>query len=317
MPDATGPIRRRMASAVGPVRRDLLSRSSSWLITSAFKSRKVTCSSSSRSASSNSRVSEAAGDRAPTEPRDDGVAVEHDARQRLAYSIGDDAAQAYRQAFFKHDDALGVLQRLAQRGERERAERADGDRTDARAALAHLIDDFLNGAVHRAERDHDRLRVLGAVGSDESAGVAAELLVEFRGKLRNQSQRPQLFVVRQVAHLGECLGSDQGADAHRVCRIENLPRLVPRQERIDLFLRRHVDTFIRVGQDEAVHADHHRTRELLGEAERLDVQVQRFLVGFRVKLDPAGVAHRHAVGMVVPDVDRRADRAVADRHHDR
>src|SRR5450755_622314 len=56
---ATVPIRRRIASAVGPVRRVLLSRSSSWLTTSAFRSRKVTGSSSSRSASSNSCVSEA------------------------------------------------------------------------------------------------------------------------------------------------------------------------------------------------------------------------------------------------------------------
>src|SRR5450631_2334505 len=59
MPDATVPIWRRIASAVGPVRRDLLSRSSSWLTRSAFRSRKVTCSSSSRPASSNSRVNEA------------------------------------------------------------------------------------------------------------------------------------------------------------------------------------------------------------------------------------------------------------------
>ena len=42
-----------------------------------------------------------------------------------------------------------------------------------------------------------------------------------------------------------------------------------------------------------------------------------FLVGFRKQLQPAGVAHRHRVGMIVPDVDRRADCAVAERHHDR
>ena len=32
-------------------------------------------------------------------------------------------------------------------------------------------------------------------------------------------------------------------------------------------------------------------RQLLGEAERLDVQVERFLVGLGEELDPAGVAH--------------------------
>ena len=72
-----------------------------------------------------------------------------------------------------------------------------------------------------------------------------------------------------------------------------------------------------MGEDEAVHAHHHRQRQLLGQPERLDVQVERLLVGLGEELDPAGVAHRHAVGVVVPDVDRRADRAVADGHHDR
>ena len=72
-----------------------------------------------------------------------------------------------------------------------------------------------------------------------------------------------------------------------------------------------------VREDEAVHADHDRQRELLGELERLDVEVDRLLVRLRVELDPAGVALRHRVAVVVPDVDRRADRAVGDRHHDR
>ena len=85
------------------------------------------------------------------------------------------------------------------------------------------------------------------------------MFLEFRGEVRNQPQRAQLFVVREVTHFGECLRPDQGADAHRVSRIENLSRLVWRKECIDLFLRRHVDALIRVGQDKAVHADHHRT----------------------------------------------------------
>jgi hypothetical protein len=35
------------------------------------------------------------------------------------------------------------------------------------------------------------------------------------------------------------------------------------------------------------------------------------------KTAPAGVAHRHRVGVVVPDVDRRTDRTVRHGHHDR
>ena len=82
-------------------------------------------------------------------------------------------------------------------------------------------------------------------------------------------------------------------------------------------LRRDVDRLVRVREHEAVHADHHRQRQLLGELERLDVQVDRLLVRLGVELDPAGVALRHRVAVVVPDVDRRPDRAVRDRHHDR
>src|SRR3954451_13843198 len=39
-----------------------------------------------------------------------------------------------------------------------------------------------------------------------------------------------------------------------------------------------------VGEDEAVHAHHHGQRELLGEAEGLDVQVGGLLVALRVEL---------------------------------
>jgi hypothetical protein len=99
-------------------------------------------------------------------------------------------------------------------------------------------------------------------------------------------------------------------------RVEHLARLEGRQVGVDLLLRRDVEALVGVRQDEAVHAHHHRHRQLLGEAEGLDVQVGRLLVGLGVELDPAGVAHRHGVGVVVPDVDRRADGAVADGHDD-
>ena len=87
-------------------------------------------------------------------------------------------------------------------------------------------------------------------------------------------------------------------------RIEHLHRLVGRQEAVDVGLIRNVDALDRVRQDEAVDADHHRHRQFLGQPERLDVQVDRFLIGLGEQLHPAGIAHRHRVGMVVPDVDR-------------
>ena len=123
--------------------------------------------------------------------------------------------------------------------------------------------------------------------------------------------------MREKAHLGEGFRADHGADRGGLRGVEHLHRIVGRQIGVDRFLLGNVDALHRVGEDEAVDADHDRHRQFLGEPERLDMQIDRFLVGFGEQLHPAGVAHRHGVGMVVPDVDRRADRAVAERHHDR
>jgi hypothetical protein len=70
-------------------------------------------------------------------------------------------------------------------------------------------------------------------------------------------------------------------------------------------------------EDEAVHAHHHGKRNGLGELERLHVQVDRFLVRFGIELDPTAVPLGHCIRVVVPDVDRRADRPIRDRHDDR
>ena len=104
---------------------------------------------------------------------------------------------------------------------------------------------------------------------------------------------------------------------NRILGVEHLHRLIRRQIGIDVGLIGHVHTLDGVGKDKAVDADHHRHRQFLGQSEGLDVQVDGLLVGLGKQLHPAGVAHRHRVGMVVPDVDRRADGAIAKRHHDR
>lgn len=49
---------------------------------------------------------------------------------------------------------------------------------------------------------------------------------------------------------------------------------------------------------------------LLRDAEGLDVQVDGLLIGLRKELDPTAVTLAHGVRMVVPDVDRCADRTI-------
>ena len=53
------------------------------------------------------------------------------------------------------------------------------------------------------------------------------------------------------------------------------------------------------------------------QGERLDVQVDGLLVGRREEHQPTGVALRKCVGVVVPDVDRRAECTVGHGHHHR
>ena len=119
------------------------------------------------------------------------------------------------------------------------------------------------------------------------------------------------------AHLRKSFRPDHRADRGGLGGIEHLHRIVGRQIGVDLLLRGDVDAFHRVRQDKTVDADHDRHRQFLGEPERQDVQVDRLLVGLGEQLQPTGVAHRHRVGMIVPDIDGCADRAVAERHHDR
>ncbi len=126
-----------------------------------------------------------------------------------------------------------------------------------------------------------------------------------------------LLVILQVAHFGEGVRPDHRPDRDRIGGIEALHGLVGRQKGVDFGLVGKIDALDRVGENEAVGAHHGRHRQFLRQAEGDDVQVGRLLVRFSEELDPARFAERHRVGMVIPDVDRRADRAVSQGHHDR
>ena len=117
--------------------------------------------------------------------------------------------------------------------------------------------------------------------------------------------------------LGERLWPHQGTDCDRIGRIEDLTRLEGWQERVDLLLGRDVDALGRVGEHEPVHVHHDGQRQVLGEAERLDVQVGGFLVGLGEEHHPPRVPYGHRVAVVVPDVDGCPDRPVGKGHHDR
>ena len=90
----------------------------------------------------------------------------------------------------------------------------------------------------------------------------------------------------------------------------DLTRHEAREECVDRFLLRHIDPFHGVGEDEAVHADHDRERHRSASRYAWTCRSTASWLELGVQLHPTGVAHRHRVGMVVPDVDRRPDRSI-------
>ena len=257
------------------------------------------------------------GDRTAAQAGDDGVVEDLDAVHRGADVGGQDAADADGKGLLQHHYALLAAESLAHGFEREGAEGDDAEDADLVAGFTHFVDGVLDRAEHRAHGDDDGVGVVHAVAADEAARVAAEERLELVAQLRNHFQRLHLLLVRQVAHFHEGFGADHGADRDGIVGVQHLARLVRRQEGVDLLLRRHVDALVGMGQDEAVHAHHHRHAQRFGELEGLDVQVEGFLVGLGENLDPAAVALRDRVGVVVPDVDRGAEGTVGDRHDDR
>ena len=80
------------------------------------------------------------------------------------------------------DDVARPRERLAQGLGRERPEGDEGNKADRDPVGAHLVDHVLDRAVDRAHRDDQRLGVLGLVGPEQSARLAAEALLEIRSR---------------------------------------------------------------------------------------------------------------------------------------
>ena len=170
-------------------------------------------------------------------------------------------------------------------GRNERDARRQPIRTPS---LAQLVDDVLDRAEHRAERDDDRLGVVGAVAADQPAGVAAERAARSRAAI--SGIRSSACICLSCARYWTSVNAsgptiapiEIGSSGSSTWRGSNGGRNASTCSCVG-----DVDALDGVGEDEAVHAHHHRQRQLLGEPERLDVQVDRLLVGLRVELDPA------------------------------
>jgi hypothetical protein len=257
------------------------------------------------------------GDRAAAEPSDDGDDLDRAPGECLSHVGGDRSDGAQRQRPLEHDHSPCTGQRHPHRQVREGSEAGDAEAADAAVLGTALVDDVGHRALHRPQGDDDGGGVGAPVGADEAGAGPAEGSLEVGRNLAEQGESLAVAQVGQVAHLREGLRPDHRADRHRMGRVEHLLRPQRRQEAVDLLLLRDVYLLEGVGQHEAVHADHHGQREGLGQPERLHVQVRRLLVVGGVELQPAAVPLGHRVAVVVPDVDRGADRAVGHRHDDR
>ena len=109
--------------------------------------------------------------------------------------VGERSAHADRDALLDHDDVARAHQRVAQRLDRERPERYQRDQADAEAVVAHLVDGVLDGAAHRAHGDDQHFGILGAIGAQQPAAVAAEFFLELGGEFGNEPQRQRLLVM--------------------------------------------------------------------------------------------------------------------------
>ena len=216
-----------------------------------------------------------------------------------------------------HDHAGRAFQRFSHRVIRERTEALQADNTHVEAFIPELIHGILDRADAGTHADHADIRVFGTVRGEETAGAAAENLCKLFLHAGQDFKRRIETVLRKVTDFGKRFRSHHGADRHRILRIEHLTRLIGREELIHLLLGRNIHAFERVRQNETVHADHHGERQLFGDTESLNMEIDRFLIIFSKQLQPAAVALGERVRLIVPDVDRGADRAVRDRHHDR
>ncbi len=131
------------------------------------------------------------GDRAPAEAGDHVVHARRQAGQREPDVLADDAARADGERLLEHDDALRVAERLTHLVERIRAEALDAERAD-RARPRSRSSSTTSSIVpeHRAERDDDRLGVLGPVGAQEPARVAAERRARSRPRSPGSRRAP-------------------------------------------------------------------------------------------------------------------------------
>ena len=144
-------------------------------------------------------------------------------------------------AFSTTTPASRCASALADLVERPRAEARDAERADATpssrssSTTSSIVPSTEPSATTTVSASSIRY------GRTSPPELAAERARELGGDPRDLVERLHLLGVHEVLHLGERLGPDHRADRHRLVRVEHLPRLERRQERVDLLLRRHVD----------------------------------------------------------------------------
>ena len=120
----------------------------------------------------------------------------------------------------------------------------------------------------------------------------------------------------EVLYFGKGFRTYHRTNSNRICWVEDDPGSIGRQELFYLLFFRNIYLFHRVGQNKAIHTNHYWNRKFFGNPERLYMQIRGFLVVLSEQLQPPGFALTHGVGVVIPNVDRPADRPVSHRHYD-
>jgi hypothetical protein len=236
--------------------------------------------------------------------------------ERRAQLLVQHAAVAWRMVSIEHQDVGNTRERSAQSRDRKGPEQAHLDKTDGLAGVAHRVDSLARRAAHASHRRDDNAGAFAAIAFDHAIaapGQVSPLVIGHERDLRDLAHR----VLDRLAVPTKHVLRDDVAPRLDLRRVEAMLRRVGRQEGIDHLLRRHEHGLERVGDVERVVVHQHRQQDFLGDPERLDHRVERFLRALGVELDPAGVALREAVRLVRPERPWRGHRPVDVHHHDR
>ncbi len=109
----------------------------------------------------------------------------------------------------------------------------------------------------------------------------------------------------------------KGSESLGVFRIKNILGLERREEIVGQFLFKQDNRLVNMRQDKAIHADHTWKHDLIVFCDLVELRqsIRCFLNIFHIELDPTCIPLCNCILMIIPDINRCADRSVCHGHY--